>query len=300
MLVKERLMILQNCNNVVDVSQSSIDSLSPLDQDDINVVLSTLKLHAPRLKENVARKYVNFHIESELKYIDWVKIRTYPLVSTYNMNTSRSVINLTAANIRNIDNANPKDLIALVAYSHICSVLSSQMLSISTDYAIPFADYYTSYLLSIFAKRYGLTGTYEDQIPLFKFLTFLYVFRSFFGIDFNKAVNESSRYNHCPPQSVRIDLSQYDFSSITGYISSLNDSQVMQGISLYRFIDSLIKSVGIINLGMFEDCTRFCSTLFAVNVDGNSLFPITLNLFSQKKFSLVTKIIDSVVKKSLS
>ena len=73
----------------------------------------------------------------------------------------------------------------------------------------------------------------------------------------------------------------------------------MQGISLYRFIDSLIKSIGIINLGIFEDCTRFCSTLFAVNVDGNSLFPITLNLFSQKKFSLVTKIIDSVIKKSL-
>lgn len=298
MLIKQRLTILQNCNNVVESDQNSINAMS-IDSEDKDVILSTLKLHTPRIKTNVVRKYVDFHIDTELKYIDWVKIRSYPLVSTYNMSTSRSVINLTAANIRSIDNANPKDLIALVAYSHVCSVLSSGMLKIPDNNVIAIAEYYTSYLLSVFAKRYGLTGTYEDQIPLFRFLTFLYVFRSFFGTEINKAINESSRYTHCPPKLIRIKLEDYDFSSITGYLSALNDSHVMHGISLYRFIDSLIKSIGIVNLGMFEDCMRFCSTVFSVNVDGNSIFPITLNLFSQQKFTLVTNIIDSVLKKSV-
>ena len=298
MLIKERLTILQNCNNVVQSDQISINAMS-VDAEDKDIILSTLKLHTPRLKTNITKKYVDFHIDSELRYIDWVKIRSYPLVSTYNMTTNRSIINLTAANVRSIDNANPKDLIALVVYSHICSVLSSGMLSISDKDVIAIAEYYTSYLLSVFAKRYGLTGTYEDQIPLFRFLTFLYVFRSFFGIEFNRAVNESSRYTHCPPNSIKVDLEKYDFSSINGYLSSLHESHVMHGISLYRFIDSLIKSIGIVNLGMFEDCMRFCSTIFGVNVDGNSIFPITLNLFSQQKFALVTNIIDSVCKKSI-
>ena len=112
-------------------------------------------------------------------------------------------------------------------------------------------------------------------------------------------MKEISRLIHVEANEIKLDYSVYDFSDIEGYLKALNDSQITPGLSLYRFVGSMIKKMEVFNLAFFEDCMRFCSTMFSSAVDGNTIFPISFGMINQKQYRKIIDIIDITLRKSI-
>jgi hypothetical protein len=294
-MIKENLSLLNDKPNIFDFPQATIDPFR-IEEEDREIFISTAKIFLSKSKTHFTSKYVDFHVKNNLKFFDIIRLPKYPLPAVYNKTTKRCIINLSAIGKKSVSNINMRDIYTLIVYSHICSTLSSGAV-ISEENADPFCEYMIQVFLKIFAKTYGLTGSYVDMIPQVRLLVALYLYVSFFGIKQNIALQRSSYLSKMDPKKIQLDFSKYDFMKISDLLMALSDGQIMPGLGTYRFLDRMIKTLGTINLPFFEDIMRFSSIMISSSINGNSYFPPHLQMYNQKLYLKVNSIIEETVDK---
>jgi hypothetical protein len=257
-------------------------------------MVSAVSLFLQKSKSHFSSKHVSFHVDNKFEYIDVVKMNDYPLISAFNKKTKRIIVNLSALEKRSISNIEHRDLYAIILYAHICGFLSSKDRIKDSHYQL-FCDYMSSIFLKSFAKKFGITGSYASLIPKLRFLVSYYTQLSFFNIDKKKASIQASHLSKINARNLDLDLEKYDLSSIDGLVQSLSDAQVLPGMNMYKFIDFMIRSFGIINICIYEDLMRFCATIVASTVNGNSYFSPAYQIFQQKVYLDIVSLVDSSI-----
>jgi len=292
-MLSERLFFLKNCLNVVSISQADVDAMK-LDEESIQQFKSSVDLVSKRAKSHISYEYVKFHLDNDFKYLDIVKIPKYPLLAVYNKNTKRCLVNLSATLKSNVMNVDPRDLYTMTCYAHCCSCLTVNQ--INSKYYEPFCHYLSLMLLKMFAKKYGITGSYVDLIPQFKYIVSIYILIKFFGMNFSEADKKSKAFSKFDSKELmrKVKIENYDLTKIGSMVSLLSDSNVCPGLSLYKFIDVVIKQFSsVMNLAILEDLMRFCCTLFCCTINGNSYFMPNFQLsYSQQDYNKILQIIE--------
>jgi hypothetical protein len=298
-MIKSNLQLLDGSPNFFDFPQSTIDNYL-IDGSEKSLFQSTVKLFfdSKLSKSFIGYKYIKFHLDSDLKYLDIVRFPKYPLPGVLNLSTRKIIINISALGKRSISNLEAKDLCSLIIYSHICGSLSGRTKISDSSFNI-FCEYFSAVFLKIFSKKYGITGSYIDLIPHLRFLVSLYVCVSFFDFTLKKAITKSQGISKFNMKSLEVDLKNYDLTNIKDFIRLLNDSQVMPGINIYKFVDTMIKQFGVMNIVLFEDLMRCCSTLFASTVPQNSYFSPGYQIIHKSLFDKIIKEIDIVCGKGI-
>lgn len=226
--------------------------------------------------------------------MDVVKIPKYPLLAVYNKNTKKCLINISASLKSNVMNIDPRDLYTMVCYGHCCSCLTVNQ--INSSFYEPFCQYICLMMLKMFAKKYGITGSYIDLIPQFKYVVSVYVLMKFFGMRFNDADKKAKAFSKFDSKILfkKINVDNYDLTTLKGMLGVLSDGNICPGIGLYKFLETVIRQFGsVMNLAILEDIMRFCCTLFCCTINGNSYFPPNFQLsYSQKDYEKIVQIME--------
>ena len=268
-MLKQSLSLLQDKPNIFDLPQETIDTYL-IDESEQEQFLSTVKLFSNRAKKHFTHKYVQFHIDNNFKYFDVVKISEYPLPAVYNKKTNKCIINISAFGKRSVANIDMRDIYTLIVYSHVCMVLSIK--TIPDKFIEPFCEYMSLLFLKVYSKKYGITGSYVDLIPQFKFLVSYYILITFFGWTSVAASTKASHIGKFDPRKFQIKLGDYDFMKPDGLVAALSDTQITPGLNMYRFIDTMLRYFGVMSLPIFEDLMRFCCVICSSSINGNSYF----------------------------
>jgi len=291
-MITKYIELLRGIPNYVGMSQADVDQYA-VDNFSREQFIDSVDLFSNRAKNHYTYRYVKFHLDNNFKYIDIVNIKKYPLLSVYNTNTKKFLINIAASLKSKISNIDPRDMYTMVCYGHCCSCLTTN--TIPLEYAEHFCNYFSLMFLKMFAKKYGITGSYVDLIPQFKYIVSAYILIKFFGLKFedaNKKAKAISKFDSSQLDK-KINLSNYNLSKLDGMVKLLSDSQVCPGIGMYRFTETVMRYYGVVNLAIFEDIMRFCSTLFCCNINSNSFFPQTFQLaYSKTLFEKIIQITE--------
>lgn len=292
-MIKEKLILLGNKANIVNIPQSTIDSYKVEDEEK-EIFLHSVKLFSSKAKSHITYPFVMANIKNEMKFFDIVRIKEHPLPSMFNKSTKRVLLNLTPFGRKKIQNMNVRDLYTLTVYSHFVAYYSS-VVKFPLRYSEIVSEYMSSMFLKTFAKKYGLVGSYVDLIPELRYLVSVYIQTSFFGIAQKIAYKNAVKTSRFNPKDIEINLDDYDFLNAKSFIKSLSDSGVLPGMNTYLFISIMMASVGSVSIPMFEDLMRFCSTMVASTVSGNTIFTPRLQGYSPDLYnSIVSAVIKSI------
>lgn len=290
-MLTKNISLLQNIPNIVSMSQHDVDGYK-LSEEDIQQFCDSVKLFSTRAKSHIGYKYVDFHIQSGFKYLDIVKIPKYPLLAVFNQNTRKCLINISATLKSKPTNIDSRDCYSMVLYGHVCSFFSNKPKF--TDEYEPFCNYMCLMFLKIFAKKYGITGSFADLIPQFKFIVYLYTLIKFFGVSGDKALHIASSNCKFDPKKLNIPrLKDYDLISIKDMIRLLSDTGTCPGLGTYKFVETMIRLFNPMGLAMFEDIMRFSAALFTSTVNSNAFFPVQLQFYSSSDYTKINDIIES-------
>jgi hypothetical protein len=296
-MIKKTLTLNNDKPNIFDLPQATIDSFS-IDEADKELFISTVKIFSARAKSHPTNKYVKFHLDNNFKYIDIIRYAKYPLPAVYNKKTKRAIINISALQKRSVSNIDMRDLYTIMVYTNTCSVMSAGY-SISDQYSDVVCQYMAFVFLKMFAKQYGITGDYLDRIPQLRFLVNLYINQSFFGMNKKTAIRKAANLAKFDPKRLEVDLEKYNMFLVQDLLQVLSDSEVTPGLTIYRFLEKMIKSFGIMNLSFFEDSMRFSCIMLSASVNGNSYFSPSFQMFNPKLYAKVISVIEHTINKAM-
>ena len=291
-MITKKLSLLRDIPNIVNMSQADVD-LYKIDDDSIRQFIDSVDLFSNRAKSHNSYQYVKFHVDNNFKYLDIVKIPKYPLLAVYNTNTKKCLINISASLKTNVNNIDSRDLYTMVFYAHCCSCLSIH------DINPGFYEFYCNFIclmfLKLFAKKYGITGSYVDLIPQFKYVVSTYILMRFFGLKFPEANKKAKAYSKFDSSLLfkRVNISDYNLFDIKDMLRLLDKSGICPGLGPYRFLETVIRYYGPMNLCMFEDIMRFSCALLCSSINSNSFFPQIFQLaYSRQDYEKITQIVE--------
>jgi hypothetical protein len=290
--VKQKLSLLANTDNVLSMSQSTIDAFK-IDDNSKEIAVSTLHLFLKKFENHFAVSKINKLVDNKLAPFDFVYMAKYPLPASFNSTTNRGVINIALFNKRDISNVNSRDLYALLVYCYTFSTFIFTPLKLDVYSYI--ADYMFSIYMKIYAKKFGLAGSYETEIPKFRFFINYFIMISFFNSDSENAKIKASNLAKFNISKLDIDINNYDFQKISDLIRCLSDSNVLKGMSMYYFVSTMVNRVLTHNICMFEDEVRFMATLAGSSVGSNVLFPPNLQFYNKTLYDKILNYIETVI-----
>jgi len=293
-MIHDELSLLNNKPNIFSFPQSTIDTLMVEDSDK-ELFLSSIKMFMPRMKSHFTYQFVKFHVDSNLKYIDIIKLTKYPLPSVFNTKTKKIIINIAALQKRSISNIEFRDLYAILVYSHVCLVMSLNKAVIADKYMSTICQYMGFVFLKLFAKKYGITGSYIDKIPQFRFIVFSYIYMVFFNRSQNEAIKLASHLSKYNFEKMSVNMNDYDIRDFSQFLKLLSDGDITPGLNKYKFLEQVIRSFGVMNVPFFEDFMRFASIIVASSINGNSYFSISFHMFNPSYYNKVLDIINNSV-----
>jgi hypothetical protein len=293
MIPKDKLVFLNDTKNMFDFSQGTIDAYK-LDDDDIDKIVQTLTLYSAKSKDHFANPAIQRQVANKFKNVDFVRIPKYPLPAVFNKRTKKIIINMNVWGRKDILNIPPQDLYAVLVYGYVCAYYTVKNIQ-EKDISI-ISDFMSSMFVRMFAKKYGLMGSYAGELPKLRFLVSTYVMVSFMGMSTQRAYVKSSHLAKTTKKAFDVDLNEYDFYSGKDFIRCLSDSGVLHGITTYEFASRMIRSFGAFSLPMFEDGMRFMATIAGSSILGTTMFPISLQRYSPKLYDKTITIISKAIK----
>lgn len=294
-MLTSNISLLGNIPNVVSMSQASVDA-KKISEEDAQQFIDSVKLFLMRAKSHIGYKYVDYHVQTKFKYIDLVKISNYQLLSVYNTNTRKCLINISATFKTKTANIDPRDCYAMTLYGHICSCLTAKP-NFTNEYE-PFCEYMCSLFLKIFAKKFGITGVYAELMPQFRFIVYMYILVKFFGVNGDKALHIASANCKFDVKKLNIPrLKDYDIYNIKDMIRLLSDSGTCPGLNVYKFVETMIRNFDTMGLAMFEDLMRFSSAIFTSTINSNSFFGEKLLFYNSNNYTKINNIIENSLSK---
>lgn len=175
-------------------------------------------------------------------------------------------INLLNKGISDIFSHNVIDLYSYCLYGFILekSIKNRKRLE-GTEILV--SNYIYSVFVRLFQKVSGLLSSEKLLINLLYFV-FLYVHVSFFGYPNNdKTKKLISGYTLVDYKKLNTD---FDFSSIDGLFEALNKNNIIK-LSSYVFYNKIVNRFDVYSIPIFEDLSRFFSTIGVSSIKGNSV-----------------------------
>lgn len=298
MIVKEKFDLLKGVNNILKLSASTIESHKiEIGPRKVFVILDLMKNRVSHYTKDAI-----FNLISDLKArekIHVVVLPDYSLPVSYNRPTKGQIINLSPFGIKDIDTAKPgpQNLYALMVYSIVFSELVSGKFKVSDKYSSPIASYFTSVLLRLFGKEYGLLGSFSSEIGKLKFLTNSYILASFFGKEGPAAFKRASAASAFDHRPIADKLKKYDFKNINDFILSLSELGVMPNLTKHAFTGKVLKQFGFNFLPALEDLSRFVAIVATSDIKGSTVVSTYLNKYNERDYNRVLEISKALFKK---
>jgi len=298
MITKKMFELLKGVPNILSISKNDLDSVSIKNAQRIAFV--SLELNKDRINHYTKDKVLNLvsNIKLRESKLHIVVLPDYILPVSYNVPTDGIVINVAPFGLSTITTDKPSvfDLYALLVYGITFRELASGNTKISERFYEPISSYFYSLLMRMFGKMYGLSGTFTYKINELKFMTSMYVLKSFFGVNDTKAKNRSaviSAFNY--KQSETID--QYNFETIEGYINALSKSGIMPGINKHLFTATVLNKLTFSFLPGFEDLSRLISILTTAGLKSTNIVPTYISKYNEREFSNILELSKAMFKK---
>lgn len=288
-MAKENLQLLFKAGNVFSIPQSTVNSYA-ISDDEREKILDTTKLFLSKVKNHFSYNTVKGQTERGFQNFEFVRMAKYPLPAVFNKTTRKILVNTNIFGKRDILNVDPKDLYSVIVYAYSCAYYT--VTPLNTVYADTIADYMSYIFIKLFAKRYGLVGSYVEELPKLRFLVNLHVYVSYFNIPQKMAYGKAGSLAKIRSTAFDINLDDYDFTNTRDFIKTLSDSGVLHGMSLYQFVNTVIRLFNVASLPMFEDGMRFMSTVAGSTIMGNTIFPTVLQKYDIKLYNKIVMSID--------
>lgn len=291
MVIKEKFALLKDVPNTLSLSKIAINKFSI--ENGPRKVFVILEMSGHKIQHFTKGRV--FELISDVKQrknIHVLNLPSYLLNISYNKPTKGLVINLNSFGVDDIYPNNPGvfNLYACITYSIIFADLINGKVKINPHYSSVIADYMMSVYMRLFAKTYGLLGSFTNQIVKLKFLINAYVLDSFFGITGDICFKKASRYATYDYREIQTELKKYDFSNIDDLIKSLSELKVFPGINRYIFTSKVMRMFGVNFIPALEDLSRFISILTASTIKGSTIVPTFLSKYNEVKFNDILEI----------
>lgn len=298
MIVKEKFDLLKGVDNIISLPASRIKGLEVENGPrKIFVVLELMKNRISHYSKDGVFKLIS-GIEARKK-IHVVVLPTYSLPVTYNKTTKGQVINLSPFSVDDVltNKPGPQNLYALMVYSIVFSDLVQGKFKVSDRYATPMANYFTSILLRLFGKEYGLLGSFSSEISKLKFLVNLYILGSFFGKTGPSAYQRAGAAGSFDYRVVQDKLRKYDFKNINDFILSLSEMGVMPNINRHTFTAKTLRQFGFNFLPALEDGARFVASIAASEIKGSNVVSTYLYKYNERDFGAILELSKAIFKR---
>lgn len=298
MIVKENFDLLKGVANIMKLPASKIRDVEiEKGPRKIFVVLELMKSRMSHYTKDALFKLISY--ERARSKVSVVNLPTYSLPVSYNVPTKSQIINLSPFGIDDIMSTKPgpQNLYALMVYSMVFTDLVEGNFKVSDKYSSPIAGYFTSILLRLFGKEYGLLGSFSSEISKLKFLTNTYILASFFGMTGPAAFKRASAaaaFNHKP---IEDRLKRYDFKNINDFILSLSEMGVMPNLNRHQFTAKVLRQFGFNFLPALEDGSRFIASIATSDIKGSNVISTHLHKFNERDYNRILEISKSLFKR---
>lgn len=278
MVVKDKFELIYRAGgdiyNIVPLASSTLKAYE-IAKEDFKHLLVLVKSFS-RIKRHPASKL----IEDKADTLTVVDLPTYPLPG-FITKKGLGVVNLSVLPVKSLTDYSPSDIFSLFLYVlSLRSFINKKPFKAGTESNV--SGMIFSIFMKLFGKRAGLIGSFKHLIPKLQFLIYLYVEVSMMGTAQNdKLYKRIGSIMYIDPGELKLD---YDFRSTIEFLKSINDNNIIP-ISENKFSSMIISTGGIASLPMFEDISRFYSTVLASGIP-NSQFSyfwakVNTNLFGK-------------------
>lgn len=298
MITKENFVLLKDIPNVLSMTVSELDTVAIPN----SIEKMTLMLNFSRDGIDHFSKDKVFNLLEDPKKknkIHVVYLPTYNLPVAYNKPTDGIVINLFPFGVKDVLVARPgvKNLYAALLYGICLSEVVTKRVKIDSKYAPIISSFFTSMLIRLFGKEYGLLGSFMSEIAKLKFLVNCYINGAFFGESGRSIFAKSISYSGFNYKEMEDDLNKYDFSDIGNFIQALSELKVMPGLNKHLFTAKILKSYTFNFLPALEDLSRFLATIASSQIVGSTIAPTFLYRINEDAFGKITDIIRLLFRK---
>jgi hypothetical protein len=287
---KQKLLLMADTDNVFNYPQATIDA-HKLGTEDVEKISDTIKLFLSKAKSHFSYSIMEKQYNNGFKFFDFVRLK-HPLPATFNVREKRVIINVNIWKKKDLLNISPPDMYSTFVYGYVSAYYTINDIPQSDVNIV--LDYMTNVWIKLFAKKYGLIGSYVSEIPKFRFLINLHTLVSFFGMPQKLAYKGAANLAKTNIDAFDINLDDYDFFNTKDLIRALSDSGVLFGISLHEFASTVIKFLDAICLAMFEDGMRFMATIAGASITSATLFPPTIPRFNITLYERLLKSLETI------
>jgi len=298
MIVKEKFDLLKGVDNILNIPSSRIKQMEiEIGPRKLFVIIDLMKNRINHYTKDKIFKLIS-SIEDRKK-IHIIIFPTYSLSVSYNKPNDGQIINLSELGVDDIlsTKPGPQTLYALMVYSIIFSDLVSGNFKVSSKYSTPITNYFTSVLLRLFGKEYGLLGSFSSEIPKLKFLTNSYILGSFFGITGTPAYKRAAAASSFDYRSIKDKLKRYDLKNINDFILSLSELGVMPNLNRHNFAGRVLKQFGSSFFPALEDLSRFIATIATSEIKGSNVVSTYLYKYNERDFNAILEISKALFKR---
>jgi len=289
MPTKQYLSLLGNVDNYISLPQSSVDA-KLIDDENIKNLIDNLKIFLPKTKTHFAYDIISNQVEKGLSLFNFVSIK-YPLPSVVNVQENKILVNTNVWQKKDMLNVNPRDIYSTLVYALAGAYFTKR--NIEYEYADTILDFMTAVFIKMYAKKYGLVGSYTHELPKLRFIICVYILVSFFDIPQSSAYKKASNLSKASVNSFDLNIDDYDLRDPRTLIKLLSDSGVLFGISIHEFSVNIIKYFGAITIPAFEDPMRFMATMAGCSVNSTTLFSSSLPRYHLKLYEKIIHIISN-------
>lgn len=292
MVIKQNFVLLKDIPNILSMSTSELEKVQ------VSGGIDKVKLMLDFSREGIDHfsKDKIFGILDDPKKRSKIKVvylSDYNLPVAYNKVIDGIVINLFPFGVKDVLPTRPgvKNLYASILYGICLSEIATKRVKVDAKYAPIISSFFTSMLMRLFGKDYGLLGSFMSEISKLKFLVNCYINGAFFGETGKNVYSSSISYSGFNYKDIADELPKYNFADVGNFIQALSELKVMPGLNKHIFTAKILKSYTFNFLPAIEDLSRFLAALAASQIVGSTIAPTFLYRVNEEAFG---KIIDIV------
>lgn len=298
MIIKKEFELLKNVPNVLSMSSAAIKRVEV--ENGPRKMFVLLELQKRRISHFTKDRLFRLisGIEAR-KHLHVVLMPNYGLPNTYNTKTDGTIINLSPFGVDDVNASKPgiMNLYALLVYGITFTDIVTGKIKVTDRYSSPIANVIISLVMRLFAKQYGLLGSFSTEIPKLVFLTNCYVLQAFFGLSKLPMYRRAATAAGFDYRPLTEKLNGFDFSSINEYIRSLSDFGVLPNINRHVFAGRFLGQFKFNFLPALEDLSRFIATIATSNIKGSNVVPTYLEKYNTKDYASVLEISKTIFKR---
>lgn len=225
-------------------------------------------IHMTMLASAFSRTHKGVDIVSQnIKKVGVVRLDEYPLPG-FLTSDGEAFINVSVLPGAYISDYSSADIYAMFLYA-ICLKAYITKQPFEKDIENHISEFYIQTFMNLFGKKYGLTGSYKNLIPILQGIVAIYVKTGLMGEQLTDDVlNKISNRFYIDVKDIDIPD---DINTTFGFLKSLKTNNVIP-LSENKFSTTIINISGVSSLPMFEDTSRLFATVVASAVPGNSVF----------------------------